>query len=348
MNTVKANGFRWGLGMVLTALSVAAGAQDVHFCLTGNLGDYQGDTTLVVRNYLLGDTIGYVTVTGGNIQPFEGTLPTPSLALIMRGRSHYLTLLEEGETHFTPEETTGGPLCTEWMRMQSTWAAYQAKMEEAAGANADLLTATYVQEADACIRSHAGDVVGVFTYMQSLDVLPTAQALDLLDTLKAAYTQETAPPVLATLERYVRSQAAKEESIGKPFIDFEVEYEGKVTRLSDYVGRGQYVLADFWASWCGPCKQEIPNLINVYNEFKDKGLVVLGVATWDKPEATLAAIEALGINYPQILNAQKIGSDAYDITGIPEIILFSPEGTILARGLRGEAIRQKVAGLIGE
>ena len=116
-----------------------------------------------------------------------------------------------------------------------------------------------------------------------------------------------------------------------------------MTKLSDYVGKGKYVLVDFWASWCGPCKKEIPNLINVYNKYKGDKFEVLGVATWDKPNDTLKSIEQLGIPYPQMLNAQKAGSDAYGINGIPQIILFGPDGTILKRNLRGESIETTVA-----
>ena len=134
-----------------------------------------------------------------------------------------------------------------------------------------------------------------------------------------------------------------ETSEGKMFKDFEAEYEGKVTKLSDYVGKGKYVLVDFWASWCGPCKAEIPNLINVYNKYKGDKFEVLGVATWDKPEDTKQAIEQLHIPYPQMLNAQKAGSDAYGINGIPQIILFGPDGKIVKRNLRGEAVEQAVA-----
>lgn len=131
-------------------------------------------------------------------------------------------------------------------------------------------------------------------------------------------------------------------SEGKIFKDFEAEYEGKVTKLSDYVGKGKYVLVDFWASWCGPCKREIPFLIQVYEQYKGDKFEVLGVATWDKPEDTKKAIEQLGITYPQMLNAQKAGSDAYGISGIPQIILFGPDGTILKRNLRGEGIEEAV------
>ena len=129
---------------------------------------------------------------------------------------------------------------------------------------------------------------------------------------------------------------------GDMFKDFAVEYDGKTTRLSDYVGRGKYVLVDFWASWCGPCRQEIPNLIALYEKYKDKEFLVLGVAAQDNPEASLKAIDEMQIPYPKILNAQKIATDIYGIDALPETILFAPDGTILARGLRGKELEEQL------
>lgn len=129
---------------------------------------------------------------------------------------------------------------------------------------------------------------------------------------------------------------------GDMFKDFAVEYDGKTTCLSDYVGRGKYVLADFWASWCGPCRQEIPNLIALYEKYKDKEFLVLGVAVQDKTEDSQKVISEMQIPYPQILNTQKIATDLYGIDIIPETILFAPDGTILARGLRGEELEQQL------
>ena len=127
------------------------------------------------------------------------------------------------------------------------------------------------------------------------------------------------------------------------FTDFTIEQpDGTKVSLSDYVGKGKYVLVDFWASWCGPCRGEIPNIKELYDKYHAKGLDVLGVAVWDKPEDTQAAIKELGIVWPQIINAQQIPTELYGIQGIPHIILFAPDGTIVARDLRDEAMKEKV------
>ena len=141
-----------------------------------------------------------------------------------------------------------------------------------------------------------------------------------------------------------QQEILKKTAEGAMFTDFTIEQpDGSKVSLSDYVGKGKYVLVDFWASWCGPCRAEIPNIKELYDKYHSKGLDVFGVAVWDKVEDTQKAIKELGIVWPQIINAQQIPTELYGIQGIPHIILFAPDGTIVARDLREEAIKEKVA-----
>ncbi len=112
------------------------------------------------------------------------------------------------------------------------------------------------------------------------------------------------------------------------------------------MGKGKPVLVDFWASWCGPCIRETAVLKELLAEYGDKGLEVLGVAVWDKPEDTLAAIEQHQLPWQQIINAQTIPTDLYGIAGIPCIMLIAPDGTIVSRDLQDNALRQSVKALM--
>lgn len=112
--------------------------------------------------------------------------------------------------------------------------------------------------------------------------------------------------------------------------------------FEDYVGAGHYTLVDFWASWCGPCKKEAPNVVAVYEKYRDKGLVVIGVPVNDKQDAMVQALKDLGIHYPQVLDPSQELPEKFKVAGIPYIILFDPEGNIVANDLREGQIEEAV------
>ena len=134
-----------------------------------------------------------------------------------------------------------------------------------------------------------------------------------------------------------------ETSEGKMFKDFEVTYNDSTFRLSDHVGKGKYVLVDFWASWCGPCIRQTAVIKDLYKEYGPEGLEVIGIAVWDKPEDTLKGIESHELPWMNVINAQSIPTDIYGIVGIPTIILFGPDGTIVSRDKQDDDLRNAVA-----
>ena len=191
--------------------------------------------------------------------------------------------------------------------------------------------------AEADLKEHPNDAIGLIALQNLLGMedVNVAKAEALLqqagDRLRA---EESITKMVERLRRVEATQA------GAQFVDFEgVDDANKAVRLSDYVGKGHYVLVDFWASWCGPCRREIAHLKKVRDTYTDKGLVILGTVVWDEMEDHLKAMKELEITWPQIFNKTE-ATELYGIAGIPQIILFDPAGKIVARDLRGEEINK--------
>ena len=135
---------------------------------------------------------------------------------------------------------------------------------------------------------------------------------------------------------------------GNKFVDFGgFALDDTAVKLSDYVGKGKYVLVDFWASWCGPCKKEMPHIIEVNKQYAGDKFMVIGVNIGDDNAKFKAAVAELGIDYPQIFiprNSKDENNAAllYNVEMIPHLILFAPDGTIQERGIMGSEVEEKL------
>lgn len=140
----------------------------------------------------------------------------------------------------------------------------------------------------------------------------------------------------------------KPTAIGQPAPDIVLpDTNGNIVKLSSL--RGKYVLVDFWAKWCGPCRQENPNVVRVFNKYKDKGFTVFGVSLDRRKEDWLQAIEQDGLTWTHVSDLKYWQSEAaklYNINSIPFSVLVDPNGIIIDKNLRGAALEKRLAEVI--
>ena len=124
------------------------------------------------------------------------------------------------------------------------------------------------------------------------------------------------------------------------------DLDGKQRSLSEWCAKGNYILVDFWASWCGPCVKEMPNVVKAYNLYNAKGFDVVGVSFDSNKDAWAAAVKKLNLPWHQISDLKGwecAASPVYGIMSIPSNILVGPDGTIIAADLREEKLLNKLA-----
>lgn len=215
-------------------------------------------------------------------------------------------------------------------------ATYEAKAETM---SADLETLWFET-----VKANPANAMAVLVVADAMYDLSPEKMLEMM-----GFIQEPVKSDQFIARRTQEAEAQMNTREGMMFTDFTVNHVAGYTRsadpqpkyhevkFSDYVGKGTYVLVDFWSPWCGPCRREIPNIQKVYEQYKDKGLEILSIAVWErKPQShTIETAAELGMDWLHINNAQSIPTDIYGIGGIPHLMLIGPDGTILKRGFHG-------------
>ena len=197
---------------------------------------------------------------------------------------------------------------------------------------------------DDLIRSNSNTPLAAFLIENTAYNLTTPEMMDSVLTIVAG------APANAFSDRLVeRRNALAQTAVGAEAPDFtQAQPDGTPFSLSSL--EGKLVLIDFWASWCGPCRAENPNVVKMYDRFKDKGFEILGVSLDDNRENWLGAIEEDGLAWKHVSDLGGWGNvvaKQYAVMSIPHTVLVGPDGVIIAKNLRGEALEAKVAEVLG-
>ena len=195
------------------------------------------------------------------------------------------------------------------------------------------------------IKSNIDNELGQYLFMTFSSMFDAQQQKEILDMTNDEYKSKK------NIKRIVdRLGAMDKVAVGKDFIDFTMKNpKGEYVSLSDYVGKDKYVFIDFWASWCGPCRDEMPNVVNAYNKYKYKGFEIVGVSLDKDEDKWIKGIKDLNMTWPQMSDLKLWESEVvglYAIQSIPHTVLLDKDGKIIAKNLRGEELDAKLAELL--
>lgn len=198
------------------------------------------------------------------------------------------------------------------------------------------------------LKSNIKNQLGEFMLVNYVGMINIDQVQELV--------KETSPELQAQFKPYLDQMQSNNPSmtnnsfVGKKYTDITGNTpDGKKIALSDYVGKNKLVLVDFWASWCAPCIQEMPNVVQAYSKYRSKGFEIIGVSLDDKKDDWTKAVTKLNMTWPQISDLKGWESKlsaAYNVESIPFTILIDKSGNIIAQDLRGDELEKKLAEIL--
>ena len=213
----------------------------------------------------------------------------------------------------------------------------------------------YKEHGKKALQENADNFTALFALQSLRGVSENSEMEALLPLIDLLVPELQAHPYVQGMKDAISARV--NTAPGKMFTDFTVQNVVGYTRsvdpqpiykeakFSDYVGKGKYILVDFWAPWCGPCKREVPFIKAAYDKFHGKDFDVLSMAVWERESQKVSIDTAgeLGMNWLHINNCGSVPTDIYGVEGSPHLMLIGPDGTILARDLRGHDIEAEIA-----
>jgi peroxiredoxin len=351
-----------------------ASYSDSSYTLTGKIDGMDAGWVYLVHRQMEGSRVDSVQVDKRGQFMFTGHADTPEFCLLgiynrTGGKEFHISFfLENGTIILTGNRDSmqnavvaGTPVqdeyrqylaavgsAVDWASYRNAYRAAEAKKDkhrlDSLEAAAGKLTQQEQQFAANYTRAHPGSYVSVFELYSNFSYNPDVAELQGLYngldiSLRRSYFGQRLNETIA---------AALKTDIGKPAPDFtQADIHGKPVALSSF--KGHYVLVDFWASWCGPCRAENPAVVKAYKKYHARGFSILGVSLDEKKDKWQEAIKKDGLDWMQVSDLkgwQNSVAELYGVKGIPMNYLLDQDGKIIAKGLRGEELEKKLAELV--
>lgn len=364
----------------MLALPAAALAQTPNYTVKGKIGEINAPAKAYLQYSANGKTITDSTAISNGSFEFKGNIEYPTQATLYVNRQgngihspyDYVQLyIDKGTTVVSSPDSakhaavTGTKISEEYARYQAALKPINDqydeldKKEQAAGQNPSEDVQRQIDNLTKAVERNEQDINKKFIQ----DNPASFVSLNALRNYTYSADYRDVEPLFRSLSADIRNSPS-----GKKYADLlaklktvalgatapvfaQADTNGKVISLSSF--RGKYVLVDFWASWCGPCRRENPNVVKAYNQYKDKNFTILGVSL-DRPNAKekwLAAIHKDGLAWTQVSDLkfwQNEAAQLYGINAIPQNFLLDPQGKIIAKNLRGSDLADKLAEIFGK
>ena len=319
--------------------------------ISGNIKGFQDGTSVSFFNQNTNSLEKKATVENGKFI-IKGNLPEPSIIVLVFGEQPPAVPLFIGNSKIKIEgdkadmenlSITGSKTQTQFSDYSKSIKPYEQIF--APDAEKDSTSVTSIEKiSEEFVKKNSSSYVAPIAILRILQSSENVALADRLYKLVSADVKKT------TLAQYLNQQLqiARINPIGSEIADFsQKDTAGNIVKVSSL--RGKYVLIDFWASWCRPCRMENPNVVAAFNKYHQKDFTVLGVSLDQAKPAWLQAIKMDGLTWTHVSDLKGWGNQVaslFHITSIPQNILIDPQGKIIAKNLRGEALNNRLKELL--